>query len=236
MSKGYSESELKDKRSFKRVLELAVNPIKGNFDLEHLKKINAYIFQDSPDVAGKFRPEVTQGVHWHKERSYKGWDRTLVSYSRMTRDDIQELDKTLKSIDLNKLSNLNKEDFAKEITNLYKKLDHIHPFPDGNSRTLREFTRTLSEQCGYKLDWSKSSQNEVYLGRDFEVNNLVISKSKDPVLIERLQDENSAIRSHSEYKSLEKTISSALSALDKNINKTYQIQFSYNKESSSQYI
>lgn len=58
MSKRYSEQEIKDKLSFIRLSELKENPIKGNFDLDHLKKINGDIFQDSPDVAGKFRPEV----------------------------------------------------------------------------------------------------------------------------------------------------------------------------------
>lgn len=33
MNKGYSENELKDKRSFRRILELQVKPIKGDFNL-----------------------------------------------------------------------------------------------------------------------------------------------------------------------------------------------------------
>ncbi|HDX1172863.1 TPA: Fic family protein [Pasteurella multocida] len=233
MRNSYSEEEIKDKLSFIRLSELKENPIQGNFDVHHLKKINAYIFQDSPDVAGKFRHEVAQGEHWHKERNYKGWGKTLVSYSRMTKDDIQELDKTLQNIDIDKLKNLSKTDFAKEIHSLYKQLDYLHPFPDGNSRTLREFTRTLSEECGYKLDWSKHSQSEVYLGRDFDVNRIAISKSRDPQLIDRLQEENNAILAHNQYKPLENIISTSLS--EKSLNKSYKIEFVYNKEDKTRY-
>ena len=38
-----------------RLLELQMNPIKGNFDFNHLKKIHKYIFQDLYDWAGKPR-------------------------------------------------------------------------------------------------------------------------------------------------------------------------------------
>ncbi|MFC0308786.1 Fic family protein [Gallibacterium trehalosifermentans] len=208
-----TDHKKKEIRSFVRIRELSNTPIKGKFNLTHLTKINAYIFQDSSDIAGKFRDEVIHGKHWQKERNYKGFGKILVSYSRMTTEDILTLKKLLNSIDMNKLKRLNKADFAKEITNLYQQLDYIHPFPDGNSRTLREFTRLLSEECGYKLDWSKAKQNELYLGRDYEVNNIAIAKSTDPTLVERLQDENKAILAHKQYKPLQSLISDLLTKL-----------------------
>ncbi|MCF6204911.1 MAG: hypothetical protein L3J59_14780 [Methylococcaceae bacterium] len=43
--------ELSDARG----LELDINPIKGNFDIEHLTKIHEYLFQDSSTHAGVVR-------------------------------------------------------------------------------------------------------------------------------------------------------------------------------------
>lgn len=50
--------------TFKRVVELELDPVRGNFDVAHLKEINRRIFQDLPgagfdDVTpGEFRPPV----------------------------------------------------------------------------------------------------------------------------------------------------------------------------------
>ena len=50
----------------------------------------------------------------------------------------------------------------------------IHPFSEGNSRTLRSFTRQLAEQTGHELDWNITNANAVtrdalYKARDNEV-------------------------------------------------------------------
>lgn len=213
MGKGYSEAEIKNKLSFIRLSELRENPIKGKFNLEHLKKINAYIFQDSPDVAGKFRPEVKIDSNelWHKKRTYAGFGSIMVCYSPMDSKSIKEAEAVLNAININRLKNLNKNEFAKEITDIYKKLDYIHLFPDGNSRTLREFTRTLAKEVGFKLDWSKATRTEIYLARDFEVNSISLARASDPTQKIALQDEIVAICYHKEYKPLEKIIDSSLS-------------------------
>ncbi|MFZ7203404.1 Fic family protein [Avibacterium avium] len=232
MNKGYSENELKDKRSFRRILELQVKPIKGDFNLEHLKKINGYIFQDSSDLAGKFRPEVKvySDELWHKNRNYPKFGVITVCYSSMDRQSIEEAKNVLNSINIEHMKGLNQNDFAKELADIYKKLDYFHPFPDGNSRTLREFTRTLSEEVGFKLDWSKHNQQEIYLARDFEVNTITLSKVSDRNQKFFLEDEIEAILKHPQYKSLEKIINDSLIPLERQ--KTYQVDFSYNKELS----
>jgi fido (protein-threonine AMPylation protein) len=39
------------------------------------------------------------------------------------------------------------------LAGLYADLDHARGFYEGNSRTLREFTRSLAEAAGFTLDW-----------------------------------------------------------------------------------
>ena len=219
MAKGYSEEEIKDKLSFIRLSELRENPIKGDFSLEHLRKLNSYIFQDSPTVAGKFRAEVKNDKLWHKDRNYPRFGVITVCYSSMDKNSIEDAKTVLNSINLDRMKGLNKSEFAKELADIYKKLDYFHPFPDGNSRTLREFTRILSEEAGFKLDWSCSSQQEIYLARDFEVNTIALSKVSDQNQKSYLEGEIEATLKHSLYKPLEKIINDSLTPLERQ--KTY---------------
>jgi cell filamentation protein len=72
----------------------------------------------------------------------------------------------------NYLSGLEKEHFAQRLTYFYSELDATHPFREGNSRTLRQFTSDLAIAAGYELDWEPSgltedSRNALYAARDF---------------------------------------------------------------------
>jgi cell filamentation protein len=56
----------------------------------------------------------------------------------------------------------------------YSELDAVHPFRDGNSRTLRAFTSDLAESADHKLDWARAAQRadgreRLYLARDLAV-------------------------------------------------------------------
>lgn len=53
-------------KSFFRIKEIALQPIKGNYDAVRLRKFHKYIFQDSPQHGpGEIRPETQS---WHKNR------------------------------------------------------------------------------------------------------------------------------------------------------------------------
>ena len=49
-------------------------------------------------------------------------------------------------------------------------INALHPFPEGNGRTSREFFRQLSLIVGYKLDFSKN-EKENLLTADIEAFN-----------------------------------------------------------------
>lgn len=58
-------------------------------------------------------------------------------------------------------------------------LDYIHPFLDGNSRTLREFTRQLADESGYSIPWevfnnSNNGRDVLYIARYLSVNKLTL--------------------------------------------------------------
>lgn len=64
---------------------------------------------------------------------------------------------------------------AAPLATLYADLDFQHPFTDGNSRTLREFTRCwVAEKTSQHLTWAHTidpfeTRDALYLARDAEV-------------------------------------------------------------------
>jgi cell filamentation protein len=165
-----------------RIRELRLNPVHGNFDAAHLKEINRRIFQDLPGLGyadvtpGQFRPPVPKGRDWIKIRSLESVNTTLcVAYSRMDGKAQGKLDRILTQADPKKLEKLKTAEFTRAIGKLYSEIDYIHPFKDGNSRTLREFTRQLAEISGYDLDWERfnkqpAGRDILYIARDLDVN------------------------------------------------------------------
>ncbi|WP_368737890.1 Fic family protein [Massilia sp. CCM 8734] len=173
--------------AWQRVVELRLDPVRGNFDPAHLKEINRRIFQDLPGLGcddvtpGEFRPPVAPGNDWIKSRSLASVGATSsVAYSSMNEAAQARLDIVLNGADPAVLSTLKPAAFTTAIGALYSGVDYLHPFSDGNSRTLREFTRQLAQACGYKLDWerfgkSPAGRDVLNIARDRSVNILALA-------------------------------------------------------------
>lgn len=169
-----------------RIVELRINPVRGNFDAGHLKEINRRIFQDLPrlgfdDVTpGQYRPPTPASQDWIKRRSLESVGAfSTVAYSSMDKDAQARLDKALRGADPAELGKLKTAEFTQAIGRLYAELDYLHPFRDGNSRTLREFTRELAEASGYTIDWQRfgstpAGRDVLYIARDRSVNDLAL--------------------------------------------------------------
>jgi cell filamentation protein len=155
-----------------RIAELGETPIRGQFDAAHLKAVHAYIFQDLPH----HQPGVTRGntEHWVKHRELEG--RSASHVVRYVHKDVeQRIAEILREFGgAGALRSLNLDQAASRIANLYGDLDHAHGFHEGNSRTLREFTRELAAEAGLRLDWTGTGvgtqeRNELYIARDVAV-------------------------------------------------------------------
>ncbi|WP_455654377.1 Fic family protein [Phascolarctobacterium sp.] len=175
-----------------RLYQLHLEPLTGNWDLDHLKAINAYLFQDLPKLGpewaeeykpGCFRPEVPSDQFWRKNRILKNSPEiSTVVYSNMTPAELQVAGDFLRqAVDLPKLKSMTTEAFTAAISSIYITLDQLHPFPDGNSRTIREFTRSLAKEAGYEIHWerftkTKDDYDRLYLARDLSVNAIAIKR------------------------------------------------------------
>lgn len=155
-----------------RIEELREKPISGRFDFAHLKAVHAYIFQDLP----QHRPGVTRAniANWTKRRGLEG------------RSELYDVPYRSKGVARHgaailrrfggpvALSGLEPAEAAERLAVLYADLDHAHAFYEGNSRTLREFTRQLATAAGFTLDWigagaGPAERNALYLARDLAV-------------------------------------------------------------------
>lgn len=71
------------------------------------------------------------------------------------------------------LAGLNRQDFAQRAAYFYGELGAIHPFREGNSRTLRLFFSSIAKPAGFQLDWrilaAEDLQQQLYAARDCAV-------------------------------------------------------------------
>ncbi len=129
------------RKSTERILELAENPIKGRFDLGHLKAIHKYVFQDVYEWAGQIRT-----VQISKEDSLFALPRHIESYGKQVFDALAR-DKHLKGLDTQRFTEL--------LAHYHAEINAVHPFREGNGRSTRVFVDQLAREAGYELDYSK---------------------------------------------------------------------------------
>jgi cell filamentation protein len=160
-------------RTFARIRELEVDPVKGNFDVAHLKEVHRRIFQDLPHHApGEFREDAP--AHNKARVLESSGNRYVVPYAPRAEVD-SKLSQVLKEQGgAEGMRGLSKEQFVERMAKLYGDLDYLHPFKEGNSRTLRAFTGQLAREAGRDMDWNATnadagSRDKLYMARDREV-------------------------------------------------------------------
>jgi fido (protein-threonine AMPylation protein) len=155
-----------------RISELHEAPISGNFDTDHLKAIHSHIFQDLPHHRpGVFRADTAD---WIKNRVLEGRAGGYAVYYASEGVEARITDILDRFGGPESIKGLMPDVAAGRIAQLYGDLDHAHGFYEGNSRTLREFTRELASEAGYELDWGKTAiraneRNALYVARDLAV-------------------------------------------------------------------
>lgn len=131
-----------------KLFELRKNEMIGNFDVEHFIKIHKFLFEDIYPFAGKFRTEnIAKGYF-----SFAEWEYIDTELRKL-------LEKLHKS---NLLKNDTRAELVKNLAYYLSELNVLHPFREGNGRTIREFIRELAYKNGYLLDLQKVEPSEVY--------------------------------------------------------------------------
>ncbi len=137
---------------FARLLELYENPLALGFDLEHLKRIHQYLFQDVYAWAGEFRT-----VNIAKGNMAKG-----NSFFAQPEDILPELQRVLDGLAKEHfLRRTDARGFCERAAYYMAEITAVHPFRAGNGRAQREFLRELALETGYELAWSLVAQEEI---------------------------------------------------------------------------
>ena len=127
--------------SYIRVIELNESPLKGKFDISHLRAIHRYIFQDIFSWAGDFR-EVTTS----RTNSFGFPPPQFIIPSLETIFNALRTENHLKQLDPDR--------FALRAGHYLGEINAVHAFREGNGRAQREFVRTLAITAGHRLVWT----------------------------------------------------------------------------------
>jgi cell filamentation protein len=117
------------------------SPIPGLYDVDHLKKFHRRIFGDIYDWAGELRT-----VAIAREQSLFALPEHIEPYLTRVLSDLAQDDF---------LRGLPRQEFVERLTHYYAELNAVHPFRDGNGRTLRASLGQLAHDAGYRIAWER---------------------------------------------------------------------------------
>jgi len=130
-----------------RIAELYGMGVTGRLDFEHLQAIHRHIFQDVYPFAGEIRQvDISKGFPFAR------FPFIVPEGRRLMRELAAE----------NRLAGLDMERFAGRAAHYMAELNVLHPFREGNGRSLREFMRQLALNAGYDLDFTLVSARKVF--------------------------------------------------------------------------
>ena len=148
--------EVEATTTFERLLELKTSTVDGNIDKNRLNSIHKYIFEDIYPFAGEYRK-----VNMLKEKGSFLFIKTPNDIDENLNSLFEEINDMLKYCH-------DETTFCTILTRLYTALIFIHPYREGNGRTIREFLREFtlvkSKEIGigeFELDWSKINKKEL---------------------------------------------------------------------------
>lgn len=133
--------------SYMKALYLDQNPIKGKFDLKHLRAIHKKLFEDIYPFAGKIRDGYLQKGQQDFTMGYRIVPQAEKLFTQLKNEQF------LKKTEPAKI--------AGRLAYYMGEINAIHPFREGNGRTQRIFIAQLAKEAGFELTFSKATQEEM---------------------------------------------------------------------------
>ena len=149
-------------------------PLEGVFDFAHYKAIHQFLFSDLYDWAGQIRTV---------NLSKKGTDfcpaEMIEPQAKLIFDRLKEQ---------NYFKGLSHDAFVEEITDFYCTTNYLHPFREGNGRSMRIWLDLiLKKEIHQVIDWSKVDKEDYLLAmerspiKDIEIKHLLKNALTDDV-------------------------------------------------------
>ena len=152
-----------------RLSELQLQKPADPVDAKAFLAIHRYLLQDVYPFAGELRQEMIS----------KG--SSSFAHPKHIETHLMKIFEELKAE--NYLKDLPRNGLISQLAYFLSELNALHPFREGNGRSIREFARQLLLNAGYRLDWEKVLEPAEI------INAFVDSFNKDNNRLERLLDE-----------------------------------------------
>lgn len=122
-------------------------PIEGNFDLEYLKKIHKFIFEDIYTWAGCLRHvNISKGNQFCLSDNLEMYGNSI--FDKLKADNYL--------VDY-------QGSVPHKLAYYLSEINVLHPFREGNGRTQRLFIEYLAKNAGYSVDFSNISAKEMII-------------------------------------------------------------------------
>lgn len=143
--------------SFVKLLDVDENVDCNKFDLAYIKNIHKYILEDIFEWAGEFRT-----VPMEKPEEVLGGDTVRYAYPKEIIPKAQECIDEINRINWNAKE---LDDKAITFSKLIARLWQVHPFRDGNTRTIVTYAFRFAEEHGFRMDRKLLLDNFTYVRR-----------------------------------------------------------------------
>jgi len=138
-----------------RLKDLALNPLPGKYNTEHLLQMHAFIFQDIFEWAGK--PRI---ISIYKEEDVLGGQ--SVEYSEPF-DIVKDIHHVLKDMRVKEWKKMDRAKITVEFCDSMARLWKIHPFREGNTRTVVTFCCQYADEIGIGINRKLFEENSRYV-------------------------------------------------------------------------
>lgn len=138
-----------------RLKELAMNPLPGEYNTEHLLRMHHYIFQDLYEWAGE--PRI---IAIYKEEDVLGG--MSVEYSDPF-DIVKDIHNILSDMRGKPWKDMDRKRATVEFCDSLARLWKVHPFREGNTRTTITFFCQYADAIGLKINRELFEKNSRYV-------------------------------------------------------------------------
>lgn len=127
-----------------KLVALAKNQKIFPFNVEGLKAIHRYLFEEVYDFAGEYRLENILKENFR-----------FAEYTYLEENVMQ----VMRKIKIEEVKKLPFDQLCQFLSEIMTDLNVLHPFREGNGRAIREFIREMAYVCGYQVNFSKVDYN-----------------------------------------------------------------------------
>jgi len=154
---------------------LYLEPINGKFDKTHLLNIHKFLFESLYDFAGKIRDcDIAKN-------DLNGKPTIFCRPFAIE----EQLNLLLNNMKKDLLIIKDRNDLIKKISHYYCELNYIHPFREGNGRTIREFIREYIEFLSINNIIENSIIEYSRMDKDLFLEGTIRAVMEDTTLLEK---------------------------------------------------